>query len=247
MATLEELRPGVHIKGLLPVSIKELATFFASYIYLPRLKNTEVLLKAIQNGVKNNHWGQETFAYAESWDAAQNRYLGLKVGQQVQVALDATSVLIKPEIALAQIAADEAAEQTRKAKENTYQDTKTHTGTTVNERGGATVLDPPIVIHIPTPPSIPGVSGDVPSTSETVQQYHRFYGSVKINSRIMAGETGKIMEEVVKHLTTIMGSDVQVTLEIEAKMPKGVTESTKRTIEENCKTLKFDDFGFEVE
>jgi hypothetical protein len=157
-------------------------------------------------------------------------------------------VLVKSEIALAQMAVDEAAaEQARKAKENTYQDTTTHTGTTINERGGITTLDPPVIIQTPTPPSIPGVSENAPSASETEQQYHRFYGSVKINPRLMAGDAGKIMEEVVKHLTTIYGADVQVTVEIEAKMPKGVTESTKRTVEENCRTLRFDGFGFEVE
>ena len=33
----------------------------------------------------------------------------------------------------------------------------------------------------------------------------------------MAGDAGKIMEEVVKHMTTLLGADVQVTLEIEAR------------------------------
>ena len=89
--------------------------------------------------------------------------------------------------------------------------------------------------------------GYVPSPNEGEQQYHRFYGSIKINPRMMAGDAGKIMKEVVKHLTTLYGADVQVTVEIEAKMPKGVTESTRRTVEENCRTLRFDGFGFEVE
>ena len=110
--------------------------------------------------------------------------------------------------------------------------------TTVNERGGTTTLDPPVIIQTPTPPSISDGPGNVPSANEAEQQYHRFYGSTKINPRMMAGDAGKIMEEVVKHLTTTHGTDVQVTVEIEAKMPKGVTESTRRTVEENCRTLE---------
>ncbi len=35
------------------VSIKELADFFARYVYLPRLKNTDVLLNAISEGVQS--------------------------------------------------------------------------------------------------------------------------------------------------------------------------------------------------
>lgn len=211
------------------VSIKELADFFARYVYLPRLKNTDVLLEAIQKGVASEHWQQETFAYAERWDAEHHRYLGLKAGQQVQVTLNVTSVLVKPEVAKAQLAADEAAAaQARKATENAYKDDTTHTGTTINERGDTTTLDPPVIIQTPTPPSIPDGPGYVPSPNEAELQYHRFYGSTKINPRMMAGDAGKIMEEVVKHLTTLYGADVQVTVEIEAKMPKGSSRRSKR-------------------
>jgi hypothetical protein len=79
------------------------------------------------------------------------------------------------------------------------------------------------------------------------QQFHRFYGSVKINPRVMAGDAGKIMEEVIKHLTTLYGANVQVTLEIQANMPNGVPEGTLRTVAENCRTLHFESFGFEEE
>ncbi len=79
------------------------------------------------------------------------------------------------------------------------------------------------------------------------KQLRRFYGSVKINPRVMAGDAGKIMEEVVKHLTTLYGANVQVTLEIQAHLPGGVPEETVRTVTENCRTLRFDGFGFEEE
>lgn len=52
---------------------------------------------------------------------------------------------------------------------------------------------------------------------------------------------------MVKHLTTLYGTDVQVTLEIQAKVPGGVPEGTVRTVTENCRTLRFEGFGFEKE
>ena len=64
---------------------------------------------------------------------------------------------------------------------------------------------------------------------------------------MMAGDAGKINEEVVKHLTMILGANVQVTLEIHADIPSGVPDETVRTVTENCRTLKLEDFGFEVE
>src|SRR6202011_3427984 len=56
------------------VGIKDLADYFARYVYLPRLKNTEVLLGAIREGVQSLVWQHETFAYADGWDVERNRY-----------------------------------------------------------------------------------------------------------------------------------------------------------------------------
>src|SRR5260370_17037505 len=81
-----------------PVSIKELADYFARYVYLPRLKNTEVLLEAIRDGLRSLVWESETFAYADSWDAERTRYLGLKAGPNVQGTLNAMSLLVTPPV-----------------------------------------------------------------------------------------------------------------------------------------------------
>ena len=54
---------------------------------------------AIRDGVQSMWWERETFAYAESWDVTQHRYLGLKAGEQANVMLNANSVLVKPEVA----------------------------------------------------------------------------------------------------------------------------------------------------
>jgi hypothetical protein len=125
-------------------------------------------------------------------------------------------------------------------------------GGAVSEHGGAAILEPATGTVQSFPP-IAGTSagGQSPRPAgmgeQREPQYKRFYGSVKINPRMMAGEAGKIMEEVVKHLTTLYGAEVQVTLEIQATLPNGASESTRRTVEENCHTLKFEGFGFEAE
>jgi hypothetical protein len=45
----------------------------------------------------------------------------------------------------------------------------------------------------------------------------------------------------------LVGAEVTVTLEISAWAPDGVPEHVVRTVTENCRTLKFEDQGFEVE
>jgi hypothetical protein len=46
-------------------------------------------------------WESDTFAYAEGFD--QGRYLGLRAGEQVAAVVDAASVVVKPEMARAQL------------------------------------------------------------------------------------------------------------------------------------------------
>ena len=43
------------------------------------------------------------------------------------------------------------------------------------------------------------------------------------------------------------GAAVKVTLEIQAELPQGASESTQRTVTENCTALRFDSGGFESE
>ena len=62
---------------------------------------------------------------------------------------------------------------------------------------------------------------------------------------MMAKAAGEIMEEVVKHLTSLYGAKVQVTLEIQAELPNGVPADTVRTVTENCRTLRFESYEFE--
>lgn len=230
------------------IGVKELADYFARYVYLPRLKNDAVLLEAIREGVQSLLWERETFAYADSWDAERNQYLGLKAGQQVQVTMNANSLVVKPEAAAAQIAAASAPvtpapQEVQPAPLATYSQYSQDQDRSLNalgEREGSTATtlpELPPTVFSPTP-LVPQPKGP---------KYHRFYGSVTINERKMGTEAGNIMEEVVKHLTSLYSVKVKVTLEVQAELQNGVSEETMRTVLENCRTLKFESFGFEEE
>lgn len=73
----------------------------------------------------------------------------------------------------------------------------------------------------------------------------RYYGRVKIDAQRINKDIGLIVEEVIERLTSQVGCEVEVTLEIHAKRPEGFDEGTVRTINENSRTLKFEHFGFE--
>jgi hypothetical protein len=58
-------------------------------------------------------------------------------------------------------------------------------------------------------------------------------------------DAGKISEEVVQHLAGLVGSKVEVSLEIQAERPEGFPDNVVRTVTENAKVLKFKTQGFE--
>jgi hypothetical protein len=62
------------------VAVKQLVEDFARYLYLPRLKDSSVLLDAIRDGVNAAHLAQDSFAFADSFDDAAGRYQGLRGG-----------------------------------------------------------------------------------------------------------------------------------------------------------------------
>ena len=55
----------------------------------------------------------------------------------------------------------------------------------------------------------------------------------------------KYVEEVIQHLTSVDGTKVKVSLEVEAESVEGFPHQIVRTISENCQTLRARDSGFE--
>jgi hypothetical protein len=89
------------------VAVKQLAEDFARYPYLPRLKDSAVLVGAIRDGVALLTWQEESFAFADSFDDTPGRYRGLRGGQLIPLAdADSPGLLVKGEVARAQLDTD---------------------------------------------------------------------------------------------------------------------------------------------
>ena len=84
------------------ISLKRVWECFATYLYLPRLCNSDVLLDTVKEGVRT----QEYFGYADSVDD-NGRYTGLQFGNASRsIYLDDQSVLVKPDVATKQLKAE---------------------------------------------------------------------------------------------------------------------------------------------
>jgi hypothetical protein len=79
------------------------------------------------------------------------------------------------------------------------------------------------------------------------KQPNLFIGTVTLDGSRLGRDAGKIAEEVLQHLSTLPGADVEVRLEIQIRVPGGVGDDVVRTVSENARTLKFSNAGFERE
>jgi hypothetical protein len=199
------------------VPIKQLVEDFGRYLYLPRLKEPAVLVQAVRDGLGLLTWSQESFAFADGYDDAQDRYRGLRSGQGVALSdEDPIGLLVRPERALKQQQADAAAATVRGP------------GPTVVDKAGA-----------------PG--GPLPTSPAEAAKARRFHGTAALDPTRVGRDAGRIADEVISHLAGLVGADVSVTLEIAADVPAGVPDHVVRTVTENARTLKFKSQGFETE
>jgi hypothetical protein len=209
------LWPGDH------ATIKQLVAHFASYLYLPRLRNPSVLLGAVRDGVSLLTWEQDTLAFADSFDDTAGRYLGLRGGQGIAVAdADAPALLVKPVVARRQLDAEQV------------------------KASGPTPSGPAGGVGVTTSTGAVGPTG---APVPVAAQPKRFHGPVTLDPTRVGRDASRIADEVIAHLSGLVGAKVKVTLEVEAEIPSGAPDHVVRTVTENSRTLKFTSQGFEKE
>jgi uncharacterized protein len=92
-------------------------------------------------------------------------------------------------------------------------------------------------------------SGAVPTAASPAIKLppNVFSGSVKLNGERVVKETGRVVMEVLEHLSVLPESEVEITLELRVAVPGGVKDDVVRTVSENAKTLRFQHFSFDRE
>ncbi len=198
------------------VAVGELWEALARYPYLPRLRDRLVLQRSVQDGPAGFAWTEEGFALAEGFDAGSGRYLGLVVGPGGSSGTSPSTLLVRPEVAMAQVRADEEA-ASRPAADAT---------TNV------------------APDTAPVPAGTGATSAASPARPRRFHGSVVLRSERLSLEFGRVVQEIVQHLAD-SAATVEVTVEIAAHTADGFDEAVIRTVTENARTLHFTDQGFE--
>ncbi len=206
------------------IAVKKLWEYLCTYCYLPRLANYSVLEDAITKGVRST----EFFGIAAGFTG--ERYIDLKLNETVY-SVNPSDLLVKPSVATKQI---------------------------MNERqsglGGS---------GLPGGSGVPGGLGGLGGGTTGGQTQHgdptvqpggntepapkntRFFMSAKLDNTRVNKNVNDYLTEVIQHLMAVDGAEVELTLDVSVSAPKGIPSSTVRTVSENCRTLKIQNFGFE--
>ncbi|MBZ1351211.1 DUF499 domain-containing protein [Alcaligenaceae bacterium LF4-65] len=186
------------------------------YLYLPRLKSSQVLEQAIIKGA-----GSRDF-FGTAYGQHEGKFDGFKFGD-ANVQLDDTLLLIEPTVAKAYEAANPPIMPP-----------------------GPTPPGPGPLPPGPGPtPTSPIPSGPTPSGPALTPKPRAFHGNVAIAATTAKMRLVQVAEEIIAVLAADPNADVKVTLEIQVNFPSGASDQTKRAITENAKTLNFKNADWE--
>lgn len=182
---------------------------FAQYPYMRRLKNEATLREAVLSGVSRFSWSSETFAYAERFDERTGRYEGLIAGPDSALRpIDMVNGLI--------VRADVASHQIEQ------------------DRRGA----PGMPLGMPTPggwllgttmPRAPSTSG-----ADRMLPHHFFLRVRAEDPTKLPRIASQIANDIVAHLMSVGGSQVEVSVEVKAEMPDGIEDQVEDKLRKNA-------------
>jgi hypothetical protein len=206
---------GLKEAGYLAVS--EVTEWFASYVYLPKLRDGVVLQTAIRDAVAKL---DPTFGYADGFDEPSGRYRNLTWARNPPDIMPPTAVLVRAAEALEQLTRDAAGAPAAPGG------AAPPGGKTATPHGGAS-----------TPAEL----------KPEQHNPRRFYGSVEIDMVRPVKSFDSILNAVVMELQRTQGAKVKLTLEIQAEAPTGFAEGDVSVVRDNAKQLKFtvESTGFE--
>jgi predicted AAA+ superfamily ATPase len=73
----------------------------------------------------------------------------------------------------------------------------------------------------------------------------RFYGVVTVDPDRLGRDAARIAQEVVAHVNALVGTEVEVTIEVRATREEGFPDEVVRVVGENARALRFRAHGFE--
>ncbi|MGW0731941.1 DUF499 domain-containing protein [Streptomyces sp. NPDC002851] len=204
------------------ITVGRLWELHTAFPYMNRLVNRLVLDQGIEDVLSMVTWETEGFALASGYDETSGRYLGLALpgGNAKFGQITDDTLLVRLDRAASQRQRDEemAAQKRAAAAVPASRDAAAPTVNSPVDRdsgSGAPGSEQPVIPKVPT----------------------RFYANAQLTPEQYSKNASKYVLEILQHLDLI-GTEVEVSIEIQAKCPEGFPEDKVRILTENANTLK---------
>lgn len=189
------------------------------YLYLPRLKNLHSLSQAIQTGTTSKDF------FGTAYGRSGETYEGFRLGSG-HVQFDDTLLLIEPDAAKRY----ESSLVTPVVPVIPGTANGNGTGGTPETGHGAEAGNPTVT----TTGATNGTTIAPPRAKAK-----SFHGSIQITPSAAKMHLVNVADEILSHLASDPNVTLNVTLEINAEFPGGVSDQTRRIVSENATTLGF--------
>lgn len=191
--------------------VADIADWFTTYVYLPKLRDRVVLDGAIRDAVGKL---DPQFGYADGFDDATGQYRKLIWAKNPPEQITGDAVLVRSVEALAQLAASHAKPEGKP------------------DSGGRA---DPVIRDKPGDKPRP----DDPPQPDVRAKPRRFYGSVEIDMVRPVKAFDAILNAIVMELQRTPGAKVKLTLEVEAEVQDGFDDAEVGIVRDNARQLKF--------
>ncbi|MGW7047029.1 hypothetical protein ACWGDT_30950 [Streptomyces avermitilis] len=204
------------------ITVGRLWEVHTAYPYMYRLVNRLVLDQGIEDILSLLTWETEGFALATAYDETKDRYQGLVLpGVNARFGqITDNTVLVRVDKAISQREHDEEI-SAQKREAAAVPASRAAAPQSVNVSVSEAAVKQPESPRQPVLPRVPT----------------RFYANAQLTPEQYSKNASKYVLEILQHLDLI-GTEVEVTIEIQAKCPKGFPEDKVRILRENANTLK---------
>ncbi|WP_428116916.1 DUF499 domain-containing protein [Candidatus Poriferisodalis sp.] len=213
------------------VAVSVLWEDMARYVYLPRLRDQDVLMSTAASGPEGFAWTTEGFATAVSYDDTASRYLGLSTPGERAEVLTPSTLIVRPDLATAQQQRDREAVATDGTERSGG-----GVGVTEDGDGSATSGDSLFPSDADGDDGESGISTDPPRPTLSV-----FRGSIVLDPERPTRAFTQVSDEVLTHVLNHPDAEVVVRVDVEVRKPGGFTSDVIRNVNENTRVLGFEE------
>ena len=188
------------------------------YLYMPRLKDDAVYLRAIGAGAPSADF------FGLAYGVEGERWPGFTFGDATSPILDASLLLIEPGAAM-----------DYRARQRSFPAAPATPGYPSSKASCA----PSVQANEPPPPT------SLQPTSQQRAQKTRFFGVLELDPITAKRDFAVVVDEVILHFSTVPGVKLRVRVDLEVEGSAPFSDAVVRTVSENARSLKFKSAEFD--